>query len=118
MYQDYSFDEPEWKWSPLQRLCQSLLEKIQKNNKVSAAHHQKRVASSKNGADATRDKENIFRPPVSALCVFSWFVLMWERNPAKADYACIKFLKIAVFFYYNTTFLQVEMATESAYKTF
>lgn len=25
---------------------------------------------------------------------------MWERNPAKADYACIKFLKIAFFFFF------------------
>lgn len=31
---------------------------------------------------------------------------MWVPNPAKADYTCIKFLKIAVFF--NTTFA-VEM---------
>lgn len=29
--------------------------------------------------------------------VSSWFVLMCEPNPAKADYTCIKFLKIAVF---------------------
>lgn len=32
---------------------------------------------------------------------------MLEPNPAKADYTCIKFLKIAVFF--NTTFAAVEM---------
>lgn len=39
----------------------------------------------------------IYLDPQSLPFVSSWFVLMWEPNPAKADYTCIKFLKIAVF---------------------
>lgn len=55
-----------------------------------------RSVSPKNGVDAARDKGNIFRPQ-SLPFVSPWFVLMWEPNPAKADYICIKFLKIAIF---------------------
>lgn len=41
--------------------------------------------------------KGVYLDPQSLPFVSSWFVLMWERNPAKADYTCIKFLKIAVF---------------------
>lgn len=41
--------------------------------------------------------KGVYLDPQSLPFVSSWFVLMWEHNPAKADYTCIKFLKIAVF---------------------
>ncbi len=41
--------------------------------------------------------KGVYLDPQSLPFVSSWFVLMWEPNPAKADYTCIKFLKIAVF---------------------
>lgn len=40
--------------------------------------------------------KGIYLDPQPLPFVSSWFVLMWEPNPAKADYTCIKFLKIAI----------------------
>lgn len=59
--------------------------------------------------------KGVYLDPESLPFVSSWFVLMGggEPNPGKADYKCIKFLKIAEFF--NTTFA-VEMQPEAAYK--
>lgn len=55
-----------------------------------------RSTSPKTGLMQRRIK-GVYLDPRSLPFVSSWFVLMWEPNPAKADYTCIKFLKIAVF---------------------
>ena len=80
----------KWQHSLFQRHSNAPLVKTKYQRSSAEAHHPKM------GLMQWRIK-GVYLAPQSLPFVSSWFVLMWEPNPAKADYTCIKFLKIAVF---------------------